>query len=123
MPIYEYRCRGCGRKSSLFIRSIGAPADPRCGHCQSPDVERALSSFAYHRSATGLHRDSGPRSGSGSGAGVGAGAASLDYYEDPRNIGRHVERSFERHGVEMPSSVRDTIDAARDGHVPEGLDL
>ncbi len=51
------------------------------------------------------------------------GLPSQDYYRDPRNIGRHVEESFTRHGVAMPDSVRRSIDAARSGEDPKGLDL
>jgi hypothetical protein len=47
----------------------------------------------------------------------------MDYYRDPRNIGRNVEESFSHHGVELPQSVRETIDAARDGQVPKGIDI
>jgi putative FmdB family regulatory protein len=115
MPIYEYRCRGCGKKSSVFIRTIGAASDPQCSHCQSHDLERTLSSFACHRSLKTLHREPG--------APPGPRVPSLDYYRDPRNVGRYVEQSFEKYGVEMPQSVRDGIDAARGGQVPEGLDL
>jgi hypothetical protein len=56
-------------------------------------------------------------------AGAPSNPASLDYYRDPRNIGRNVEQSFTRHGVDMPESVRQTIDAARDGSLPKGLDI
>ena len=51
------------------------------------------------------------------------GSSSRDYYSDPRNIGRHVEESFTRHGVEMPDTVRESIDSARSGEAPKGLDL
>ncbi len=50
-------------------------------------------------------------------------SSSRDYYSDPRNIGRHVEESFARHGVDMPDSVRESIDSARSGEAPKGLDL
>ena len=51
------------------------------------------------------------------------GGSSRDYYSDPRNIGRHVEESFAKHGVDMPDSVRQSIDSARSGEAPKGLDL
>ena len=38
-------------------------------------------------------------------------------------MGRNVEDAFQKYGVEMPEGVRETIDAARDGELPEGLDL
>ena len=114
MPIYEYRCRACQRTSSFFTRSIGSPLEPVCQHCAGSDMERAISSFACHRSLKTMHEDYGPPP---------AGAPSLDYYRDPRNVGRHVEDAFQQYGVEMPQSVRDNIDAAREGKLPEGLDL
>ena len=115
MPIYEYRCRACGTKSSFFARSIGSPVEAVCTQCQSHDMRRTISSFAHHKSMATIHEQSGPPPGPG--------ASSGDYYSDPRNIGRRVEQSFDRFGVEMPDSVRDTIDAARDGQAPPGLDL
>ena len=70
-----------------------------------------MSTFAMGKTVTGVHEAS-PMGGS-----------SRDYYSDPRNIGRNVEESFARHGVDMPDSVRQSIDAARSGETPKGLDL
>lgn len=115
MPIYEYRCRRCGERSSFFVRTMDTPLDPECSYCQSREMQRALSSFACHRSVRAVHEDYGPPPGPG--------VPSLDYYKDPRNVGRHVEESFRKYGMEVPQSVRDTIDAAREGELPKGLDL
>ena len=115
MPIYEFRCRSCGEVSSFLTRAIGDPLEPACSHCDSGEMQRTISSFAYHRSLKTVHAESGLPPGPGT--------ASLDYYKDPRNVGRHVEEAFEKHGVEMPQSVRDSIDSARGGELPEGLDL
>jgi hypothetical protein len=76
-------------------------------------MQRRMSSFAMGKSAQSVHQQH-PSSSS---------TPSLDYYSDPRSIGRHVEESFQRYGMEMPSSVRDTIDAARAGELPKGLDI
>ena len=112
MPIYEYRCGDCRKISSFFTRAIGSSLKPVCLHCQSRNVSRRMSSFAMGKTAQSVH-EKYP---------TGPGARPLDYYSDPRNIGRQVEESFSRLGVEMPESVRDTIDAARQGDLPEGLD-
>lgn len=85
--------------------------DPVCQHCQSTDLQRRMSNFAMGKTLDSAH------------AGAPSNPASLDYYRDPRNIGRNVEQSFTRHGVDMPESVRQTIDAARDGSLPKGLDI
>ena len=113
MPIYEFRCQSCAGVTSLFVRSIGDPLSPVCGHCQSPDMTRRMSSFAMGRS--GKPGREGPSPG--------AATTGLDYYRDPRNIGRNVEESYSRHGLDMPHTVRETIEAAREGQLPGGLDI
>lgn len=113
MPIYEYRCGQCGRISSFFTRSIDSSLDPSCRHCQSRDVQRRMSTFAMGNTTRSVHEQHPYASG----------MPSPDYYTDPRNIGRHVEESFQRYGMEMPSSVRETISAAREGELPKGMDV
>ena len=46
---------------------------------------------------------------------------SPDYYKDPRNIGRWVENKFQDMGMELPSEVQKTIQAAREGELPDSL--
>ena len=111
MPIYEYRCLQCRQVSSIFVRSINAPLMPACQTCGSDDLQRRMSTFAMGKTTGEVH-NAHPM-----------GSNSRDYYSDPRNIGRHVEESFARHGVDMPDSVRDSIDSARSGEPPKGLDL
>jgi putative FmdB family regulatory protein len=113
MPIYEYRCLGCGKVSSFFTRSVSAALEPVCSYCQSRDMQRRMSSFSMGKTVQSVHQQYPASSG----------GPPLEYYSDPRNIGRQVEESFQRYGMEMPSSVRNTIDAAREGELPKGLDL
>ncbi len=44
MPIYDFRCRGCGHEFEALVR----PQDPPtiCPACRAHDVERQPSSFA-----------------------------------------------------------------------------
>ena len=111
MPIYEYRCQQCGALSSFFVRSINSPFAANCQSCGSEEMERRMSTFAMGKTTASVH-EANP-----------VGGSSREYYSDPRNIGRHVEESFARHGVDMPNSVRESIDAARSGEAPKGLDL
>ena len=113
MPIYEYRCNDCGKVTSLFTRSINSPLEPKCGHCRSRELVRRMSSFSMGKSVQSVHEKNPLPSG----------RSPSDYYKDPRNIGRHVEERFSRFGVEVPPSVRETIDAAREGEMPKGPDL
>ena len=45
MPIYEYRCESCGKKSSTLLSSYSSP-DPPCPHCGKPALRRLVSTFA-----------------------------------------------------------------------------
>jgi putative FmdB family regulatory protein len=50
MPIYEYRCSACGKKSSALLPSYSSP-DPACPHCGKADLKRLVSTFATARSS------------------------------------------------------------------------
>ena len=50
MPIYEYRCQSCQQVSSYFVKTYGATPLSGCTHCESPDLQRIMSSVAYLRS-------------------------------------------------------------------------
>ena len=113
MPIYEYRCLECGRPSSVFTRSVSQEVEPVCAHCGATTLQRLISSFAHHKSLKTIHQESGPPPG----------YPDPNYYSDPRNIGRHVEESFQKHGLAVPEKVQETIKAARDGELPKGMDL
>ena len=45
VPIYEYRCEECGKKSSSLLPSFSSP-DPLCPHCGKPALRRLVSTFA-----------------------------------------------------------------------------
>src|SRR6266446_1793924 len=45
MPIYEYRCEECGKRSSALLPSYSSP-DPVCPHCGKPALRRLVSTFA-----------------------------------------------------------------------------
>ncbi|MBI4200541.1 MAG: zinc ribbon domain-containing protein [Chloroflexi bacterium] len=113
MPIYEFRCKDCGQESTFFTRSVSAALEPVCRGCGSRELERLVSPVAYHLTLRQVHERYGPPPQH----------ASLDHYEDPRNIGREVEEKFRQWDVAMPQKVRDAIDAAREGTMPEGVDL
>ncbi len=50
MPVYEYRCGGCGHRFEKLIRSVAAAGPAVCPQCQSSGAQREMSRFAYHRS-------------------------------------------------------------------------
>lgn len=52
MPIYEYRCEDCGKRSSALLGSYASP-DPACPSCGKKRLRRLVSSFATVRSEGG----------------------------------------------------------------------
>ena len=103
MPIYEYRCKNCSSDFEVLYRSFTENRDTKCPDCDNYDVERkiSLSSFKMNRNAS----------------------SSSEKFSDSSEIGRNVEEKFKTHGVEMPYSVKKTIDDARGGQMPKGLDI
>jgi putative FmdB family regulatory protein len=52
VPIYEYRCEECGKRSSSLLPSYSTP-DPACPHCGKPSLRRLVSTFATVSSGDG----------------------------------------------------------------------
>ena len=47
MPLYDFRCRGCGHEfEGLVLRNVVPP----CPACQGEDLERQVSTFAVSSS-------------------------------------------------------------------------
>jgi len=44
MPLYDFHCRTCGHEFEALVRGSESPA---CPSCQSRDLERLLSGFAF----------------------------------------------------------------------------
>ena len=49
MPIYEYKCLGCGH---LFEQVVLPKSTPACPECECQDLERQLSMFAVSSDGT-----------------------------------------------------------------------
>ena len=111
MPIYEFNCQNCHRRLTFLVRGISAPFTPKCLSCGNTNLSRVISGFAYHKSLKTVWEESGePTMRPGD-----------DYYRDPRNIGRWVEKKFQDMGQEIPFQIQDKIKAAREGILPEPL--
>jgi putative FmdB family regulatory protein len=51
MPVYEYDCESCGKRSDSFLRSVGADGPSACPHCGSARIKRAVSRVVFVKSA------------------------------------------------------------------------
>ena len=65
MPIFEYKCRQCGRKFEELV--IGCCAKVKCPDCESEQVDKLLSSFGFKSGSTFASSSSGGSCGSCSG--------------------------------------------------------
>jgi len=106
VPIYEYRCQACERVSSILVRSARTEVKPKCEHCGSKRMKRLMSRLSRVKSESQVMDELGMPDPGGT-------------IQDPRQIGRWVERRFEDYGMEVPAETRDMIDAARDGELPD----
>ena len=56
MPLYDFRCRACGKEFEALVRS--QDPEPKCPACESRDLQQLLSTFALdtdeRRSAAAL---------------------------------------------------------------------
>jgi putative FmdB family regulatory protein len=50
MPIYEYRCRKCGKRFSVLTLRVSETPKPECAKCGSTAADRLLSRFAMPKS-------------------------------------------------------------------------
>ena len=110
MPIYEYRCGACRRRSSLFYQTFSAAerAEPRCEHCGSVDVTRLVSRVAVLKSEESRMDD------------LADDAALADVDEnDPRSIARWARRMGEQLGDDVGDDFREMVDQLEAGEMPD----
>lgn len=111
MPIYEFVCQNCHKRLGFLVRDISAPFATKCSFCGNANLSRAISSFTCHKSLKTVWEESGEPTIH----------PSEDYYKDPRNIGRWVEKKFQDLGQELPSQIQEKIQEAREGVLSEPL--
>ena len=64
MPIYEYKCAGCGTKFEKLVRRSAEASELECPSCGQKHPEQQLSTFAAHANGRSKSAD-GPMCPSG----------------------------------------------------------
>jgi putative FmdB family regulatory protein len=116
MPIYEYRCRDCGRKSAILTLSVRSPLQPKCRKCGSHNLEKLVSRVAVARSEESrMESLADPSKLSG-----------LDE-DDPKSVARWMKRMGKEMGEDAGEDFDESIDEAMEeagsddgGEVGEG---
>jgi putative FmdB family regulatory protein len=109
VPIYEFRCNACRRRTSLFTRTIGAPATATCEHCGSADLFRLMSRVAVHRS------------GDDSFDGLDESSLGDVDENDPRSMARWVRKMSRQMGEPLDSDMEADLERMEAGEMPEDM--
>ncbi len=107
MPIYEYRCAACRKRTSVFVRSIGADVTPRCDHCGSGEMSRLFSRVAVLRSEDDI------------GAGIDESSLGDIDENDPRSVARWVRKMSRDMGEPLDAEMEADLDRMEAGEMPD----
>lgn len=106
MPIYEYRCLACKRRTSIFVRTVSSPVRAACEHCGSAKVSRLMSKFAVQRAGINLDDPS----------------AMDDLDEnDPQAVARWARQMHEETGEDLGPEFEDMITRIESGEDPDDV--
>ncbi|MBN1874157.1 MAG: zinc ribbon domain-containing protein [Anaerolineae bacterium] len=116
MPIYEYRCRQCHRRFSIFWRTFAAVDETHinCKHCGSQNVRRLVSKVRVLRSEDSVMEDMADPSTWG----------DIDE-NDPKSMGRFMRRMANELGEEageLGPEFDEVIDRLEAGQDPEQIE-
>ncbi|MCE9537117.1 MAG: zinc ribbon domain-containing protein [Nitrospirae bacterium] len=112
MPLYEYQCLDCHKRSTVLVLSLTNRAPATCSHCLSPQVERMLSRFASPKSEEArLKALAEPDN-----------LAELDE-NDPQSMARFMKKVGDEMGEDLGSDLSEAIEPEEAGpHESEGTD-
>src|SRR3990170_3627351 len=106
MPIYEFRCGSCGRRTSVLRRSFDPPTDLVCSSCGSAQLTRLYSPVAFHRSESDRLSELDTSRPPGE-----------EYYKDSRNVGLWAKKRLQELGQDLGPQFDEIVDKARQGQV------
>lgn len=58
MPVFEYKCAGCGEKYEVLVKSAEKEGEVSCPRCNSKDNRKLFSAFSAKVSASPGNYDS-----------------------------------------------------------------
>jgi putative FmdB family regulatory protein len=108
MPIYEYGCQACGKRTSVFVRSMSTAVRARCEHCGSAKLRRLISRVAVARAK------------GGDGDFDESMFAGVDE-NDPRSMATFARRMRDEMGEDMGPEFDQAIAQMEDGQIPDDL--
>lgn len=113
MPYYNYRCRDCGRKVTLFFKSYAAydEAAPVCRHCGSHNLAELIGRVAVAKSEDARLDNLADPSALG----------GLDE-NDPRSLGRWMRTMSHEMGEDLGPEFDEVVGRLESGEDPEAIE-
>ena len=111
MPLYEYRCQDCRRRSTVLVRSLSGVVEPVCEHCGSGKLTRLISKFSFRRS-WGSSLDWAPDSG----------YPTESDMDDPKRMAQWMRRMQKEMGDEVTPEFDQMVEEmeSEDGRLEDG---
>ena len=111
MPVYEYRCESCGRRSTILVMNLATYVVPPCEHCRTGTLRKLISRFAVLKSEESRLEDMADPSGFG----------DIDE-NDPKSVARWARRMGQQMGEDLGDDFDEMVDQIEAGETPEGED-
>ena len=112
MPLYEYLCLDCKKRSTILVLSLANQAPAGCSHCASTRVERILSRFASPKSEEARLNASLDLNN----------LAELDA-NDPQSIPRFMKNMGEEMGEDLGDDLSEAMESGDAGAMePDSTD-
>lgn len=111
MPIYEYLCDDCGRRTTIFWPSFSQVSDPRCSACGGKSLTRVISRVAIVKSEESRLDDLADLSSLG----------NLDE-SDPGSVARWMRRMEREMGEDLGDEFGEMVDRLEAGESPEDIE-
>ena len=108
MPIYEYGCRDCRRRTSIFVRTFSEAESPTCEHCGGSNLVRLISRVSLIRSEENFANLDDPSTW------------NVDE-NDPRSIAKLMRKMQKEGGEDLGEEFDEAIGRMEQGEMPEGL--
>ena len=117
MPVYEYRCTVCGRRSSRLFKTLALVVHPECPRCGASSMERLFSRPTLLR---GARSDSNDLGGDDLGMDDAAMAELMPGLEsgDPRSLARMTRHMSEEMGEDIPHEYEGVLNRMEAGEMP-----
>ena len=112
MPVYEYRCSDCRKRSSIFFRSFSDVSQPVCPHCGSANMGKLISRVVALKSEDArLEALADPSSLSG-----------IDE-DDPKSVAAWARKMGSELGEDLGDDFDEMVDAMERGEDPMAEDF